>query len=91
MVADARQSCYVHQSVRVHKPSSNSPARGEQVATKPSTPAQYPQPRRAKDVHAASIVVVRITNEAKPQPPQTLKPAGFLARVRAELVMQPLQ
>jgi hypothetical protein len=26
----------------------------------------------------------------KLKPPPTLKPAGFLARVRAELVMQPL-
>ena len=30
------------------------------------------------DVHAASIVVVRIIDGAKPQPPQRFKPAPFL-------------
>jgi hypothetical protein len=33
----------------------------------------------ALDVHAASIVVERMIDGAKPQPPQTLKPADFLA------------
>ena len=42
------------------------------------------------DIHAVSIVVVRMMHGAKPQPPQTFKPADFLAWVRAELVMQPL-
>jgi len=31
------------------------------------------------DVNAASIVVDRMTDRAKAQPPQTLEPAGFLA------------
>jgi hypothetical protein len=39
---------------------------------------------------AANVAVVRGMGGAKPQPPQTFKPADFLARVRAELVMQPL-
>jgi hypothetical protein len=42
------------------------------------------------DVQAASIVVVRMMDGAKPQPPQTFKLRGFPARVRAELVMRPL-
>jgi|SRR5208283_4275034 len=39
------------------------------------------QPRAlsgAMDVHAVSMVVVRMMDGAKPQPPQTLNPAGFL-------------
>ena len=39
---------------------------------------------------AARIVVSHMMDEAKPQPPQTLKPTDSLAWVRAELVMQPL-
>ena len=35
-------------------------------------------------IQAASIVVVRRIHEAKPQPPQTFKPAGFLARVQKQ-------
>ena len=42
------------------------------------------------DVRAASMVVVRMMGEARPLQSQTFKPADFLARVRAELVMQPL-
>jgi hypothetical protein len=42
------------------------------------------------DARAASMVVVRMMDGAKPQPPQTFKPTGFLAWVHAELVMQPL-
>jgi hypothetical protein len=30
------------------------------------------------DVHADSIVAVRMVDGAKPQPPQTMKPAVFL-------------
>jgi hypothetical protein len=33
------------------------------------------------DVHAASIVKARMMDPTKPQPPETYKPADFLARV----------
>jgi hypothetical protein len=42
------------------------------------------------DVHAARIVAVRMMDGAEPKPPQTFKPAGLPALVRAELVMHPL-
>jgi hypothetical protein len=42
------------------------------------------------DAHADSIGVVRMTDGAKPQPPQMFKLADLPAWVRAELVMQPL-
>jgi hypothetical protein len=42
------------------------------------------------DVHAVSIVVARMIDEGKPQPPQSFKPADVPAWVRAECVMQPL-
>ena len=45
---------------------------GEQVASKPATPHQ--QIKLALDVHAATIVVVRMVDGSKPQPPQTMKP-----------------
>jgi ribonuclease PH len=41
-------------------------------------------------VHAASIAMICMIDGAKPQPPQTFKPADVLGWVRAELVMQPL-
>ena len=34
------------------------------------------------DVHAASVVVVRMVEGAKPQPPQTFKPEAFLEWVK---------
>jgi hypothetical protein len=42
-----------------------------------STPPQYQQIKLALDVHAASMVVVRMIDGAKPQPPQTFKPADW--------------
>jgi hypothetical protein len=39
---------------------------------------------------AARIVVLRMMDEPKPQPPQMVEPAKVLAWVRAEFVMQPL-
>ena len=39
----------------------------------------------ALDVHAASIVVVRMIDGAKPQPPQTFKPADFLAWAKKQV------
>ena len=55
---------------------------GEQVASKPATPHQ--QIKLALDVHAATIVVARMVDGAKPQPPQTMKPAAFLAWVQQQ-------
>jgi len=40
--------------------------------------------------HAAGIVLVRIMDGAKSQPPQPFKPAGFRVWVGAEQVMQAL-
>jgi hypothetical protein len=38
------------------------------------------------DIHAASMVVVRMMDGAKPQPPQTFKPADLLASVQKQHV-----
>lgn len=48
-----------------------------------SSPA-YPQIKLALDVHAATIVIVRMLDGAKPQPPQTMKPKDFLAWVQKQ-------
>ena len=87
MLADAQRSCYVHQHMNTHKQSSKAQACGAQVASKTSsvevsTPPQYQQIRLALDVHAASIVVVCMVDGAKPQPPQSFKPAEFLGMGR---------
>jgi len=50
---------------------------GAQVASEVSTQPQYQQIKLALDVHRASIVVVHMIDRAKPQPPQTFKPADF--------------
>ncbi len=44
----------------------------------------YQQIKLALEVHAATIVVVRMLDGAKPQPPQTMKPAAFLAWVQKQ-------
>jgi hypothetical protein len=82
MLVDARQSCCIHQEMSTHKPSSNAQTCGEQVANKASTQLQYEQIKLAMDVHAASMVVGRVTDGAKPQPPQTFKPTDFVAWVQ---------
>ena len=85
MLADAQRSCYVHQQMNTYKPSSKAQACGAQVASNAATAQpQYQQIKLAMDVHAASIVVVRMTDGAKPQPPQTFKPADFLAWVQKQ-------
>src|ERR1039457_4148907 len=86
MLADVQRSCCVHQQMDIHKLTSNAQACGEQAASKtPTQPQWQPQtPSGATAVQAASIVVVRRLHEAKPQPPQTFKPAGFLARVQKQ-------
>jgi hypothetical protein len=57
--------------MNTYKLSSNSQACGEQVASKAQNQPQSAQLKLALDVHAASIVVVRMLDGAKPQPPQT--------------------
>ena len=84
MLADAQTSCYVHQTMNTNKRSSNSQACGEQVASKAQSQAAYQQIKLALDVHAATVVVVRMLDGAKPQPPQTFKPAAFLAWVKKQ-------
>jgi hypothetical protein len=42
------------------------------------------------DVHAASTAVVLMMDGAKPQPPQTFKPADFLAWVHTPQCQPPL-
>jgi len=66
------------------KLSSNSQVCGEQVASKAPTQPVCQQLKLALDVHAASIVVVRMVEGAKPQPAQTFKPAAFLAWVKKQ-------
>ena len=78
MLADAQRSCYDHQHMNNYKRSSNSQACGEQVASEGLTQPQYQQLKLAMDVHAASIVVVRMIDGAKLQPPQVFKRADFL-------------
>ena len=79
MLADAQQSCYVHQRMKPYKSSSNAQACGAQVASEAFAQPQHQQIKLAMDVHAVSIVVVRMLDGVKPQPPQTFKPADFLA------------
>jgi len=76
--------------MRIHEPSSTAQACGAQVASE--TPAQAPQPQHqqiklALDVHAASIVVARMIDGAKPQPPQTFQPADFLAWAKKQVAL----
>ncbi len=72
-----------------HKRSSNAQACGAQVASEGSTlaQAQHQQIQLALDVHAASIVVSRMVDGAKPQPPQTFKPAEFLVWVKKQVAL----
>jgi transposase len=70
--------------MNITRQGSNAQACGAQVASETSTvegstQPQYQQVKLALDVHAASIVVVRMVDGAKPQPPQSFKPADFLA------------
>src|ERR1035441_2882206 len=86
MLADVQRSCCVRQRMDIHKLTSNAQACGEQAASKtPTQPQWQPQtPSGATAVQAVSIVAVRTIHQAKPQPPQTFKPAGFLARVQKQ-------
>jgi len=62
----------------------NAQACGAQVASEASTRPQYQQIKLALDVHAASIVVVRMVEGAKPQPPQSFRSADFFAWARKQ-------
>src|SRR5262245_57304370 len=84
MLADAQRVCYVHQRMNKHESSPSAQACGVQVASEGSTQPQYQQIKLALDVHAGSIVVVRMVDGAKPQPPQSFKPAAFLEWARKQ-------
>jgi hypothetical protein len=86
MITDREHQCWwTHNEVTtsphigIHKRGSNAQATGEQVASEASTQPPYHQLKLAMDVHADSIVVVRMAEGAKPQAPQTFKPADSLA------------
>ena len=92
MLADAQPSCYVHQRMNTYRDRSNAQACGAQVASETTIAStsgqpQYQQIKLALDVHAASIVVARMVEGAKPQPPQTFKPADFLAWVKKQVAL----
>ena len=70
--------------MNTNKQSSNSQACGEQVASTAKKQPLCQQLKLALDVHAASIVAVRMLDGAKPQPPQTFTPAAFLAWVKKQ-------
>ena len=80
-------SCYVHQQMNTYRSRLNAQACGAQVASEASTQPQYQQIKLAMDVHAASIVVSRLLEGAKPQPPQTFKPADFLAWAKKQVTL----
>ena|ERR1039458_7453907 len=52
-----------------------------------STQPHYQQMKLAMDVHAASIVAVRMVDGAKPRPPQAFKPADFLGSVKKQVTL----
>ena len=87
MLADAQPRCYVHQRMNTYRSRSNAQACGAQVASEASAQTPYQQIKLALDVHAASIVVVRMIDGAKPQPPQTFKPADFLAWAKKQAAL----
>lgn len=70
--------------MNTNKPSFNSQACGEQVASKIQGRFLYQQIKLALDVHAASVVVVRMVDGAKPQPAQTFRPGAFLVWVQKQ-------
>jgi len=87
MLADAQPSCYLHQRMNTYRDRSNAQACGAQVASEASTQPQIQQIKLALDVHAASIVVGRMMDGAKPQPPQTFKPVDFLVWAEKQVAL----
>jgi len=73
--------------MNTYRNGSNAQACGAQVASEATTGPQYQQIKLALDVHAASIVAVCMIDGAKPQPPQTLKPADFLAWAKKQVTL----
>jgi hypothetical protein len=74
-----RRNRYVHQQMSHSQTTNSAQACGAQIASEAATQPQYQHIKLAMDVHAASIVVGSMIDGAKPQPPQTFKPADFLA------------
>ncbi len=66
MLAGAQLSCYVHRQMNNSPTTNNAQACGAQVANNTATQPQYQQIKLALDVPAASIVVVRMLDGAKP-------------------------
>lgn len=64
-------------------PKNNSEVRAEQVASKTSKPNQTI--KLGLDVHADTIVVVRILDHSTPQPAQKFTPAKFIAWVQSQV------
>ena len=87
MLADAQRNRYVHQQMNHSQTTNSAQACGAQVASEAPTQPQYQQIKLAMDVHAASIVVGRMIDGAKAQPPQTFKPADFLAWAKKQVTL----
>ena len=85
MMADAQRNRYVHQQMNHSQTTNSAQACGAQVASEAPTQPQHQQIKLATDVHAASIVVGRMIDGAKAQPPQTFKPAEFLAWAKKQV------
>jgi transposase len=85
-LAEEQQSRYLHQYMS-YEQTSTAQACGAQVASHTSTKPCHHQIKLAMDVHAASIVVVRMIDGAKPQPPQRFPPKAFLEWVRKQKVL----
>ena len=64
-------------------PKNNSEVRAEQAASK--TAQHYQTIKLGLDVHADTIVVVRILDHSTPQPAQTFRPAKFLQWIEAQV------
>jgi transposase len=71
---------YTRQRMNQHK-INNSEVRAEQVASKPQTL------KLGLDVHAETIVVVRILDQSGPQPAQKFTPAKFLEWVKKQVAL----
>src|SRR5208283_4204519 len=61
----------------------NSEVRAEQAASK--TPQRYQTIKLGLDVHADTIVVVRLLDHSTPQPAQKFAPAKFLKWIRTQV------
>ncbi len=73
----------LHPPTLMTKPKHNSEVRAEQAASKTTKPNQTI--KLGLDVHADTIVVVRILDHSTPQPAQKFTPAKFMAWVQAQV------